>query len=250
MPAAGCGIASAMRTTSLAALLPACILAACVLAAHSPAVHAAPPPADPDRLACAPAIEAAERAARTAPGLLAAIGVVESGRRDPRTGARRPWPWTVNAEGAGTYYPSKAAAVAAVQALQARGVQSMDVGCMQVNLLHHPAAFRSLEQAFDPQANAAYAARFLNSLHGRTGAWPAAAAAYHSFTPERGAQYARLIAAVWAGAPVPVTPGPPGAGGAPGAEIVSFPDGGQLRIFREAAALGRTGRVLGYLSGP
>ncbi len=238
-----------MRTALPAALLSA-LLAACALAAHSLPARAALPPADPDRLACAPAIEAAERAARTAPGLLAAIGVVESGRRDPRTGARRPWPWTVNAEGAGTYYPSKAAAVAAVQALQARGVQSMDVGCMQVNLLHHPAAFRSLEQAFDPQANAAYAARFLNSLHGRTGAWPAAAAAYHSFTPERGAQYARLIAAVWAGAPVPVTPGPPGAGGAPGAEVVSFPDGGQLRIFREATVPGRTGRVLGYLSGP
>jgi hypothetical protein len=242
-----------MRTALPAALPPAplaVLLAACILAAHSAPVRAAPPPADPDRLACAPAIGAAERAAHTAPGLLAAIGVVESGRRDPRTGARRPWPWTVNAEGAGTYYPTKAAAIAAVQALQARGVASMDVGCMQVNLLHHPAAFRSLEQAFDPQANAAYAARFLNSLRGRTGAWPAAAAAYHSFTPERGAQYAKLIAAVWAGAPVPVTPGPPGAGGAPGAEIVSFPDGGQLRIFREAAAPGRTGRVLGYLSGP
>ena len=44
----------------------------------------------------------------------------------------------MNAEGVGTYYPSKAAAIAAVEALQARGVQSADVGCMQVNLLHHP----------------------------------------------------------------------------------------------------------------
>ena len=211
---------------------------------------AAPPPPDPDRMACGGAIEAAERAARTAPGLLAAIGAVESGRTDPRTGARRPWPWTVNAEGVGTYYPTKAAAVAAVQALQARGVASMDVGCMQVNLFHHPTAFQTLDQAFDPRANAAYAARFLTSLRARTGDWTAAAAAYHSFTPELGAQYARLIAAVWSGAPVPVTPGPPGPGGAPGAEVVRFPDGGQLRIFRDAALPGRPGRVLGYLSGP
>ncbi len=246
-----------MRIASLACLLaravpacvaPACVVLACAVLAGIPPARAAGP--DPDRAACSAAIAAAERAARTAPGLLAAIGAVESGRRDPRTGARLPWPWTVNAEGAGTYYPTKAAAIAAVQALQARGVQSADVGCMQVNLLHHPTAFRSLEDAFDPRVNAAYAARFLTSLFARTGTWPTAAAAYHSFTPERGAQYARLIAAVWSGAPVPVTAGPPGPGGAPGAEVVSFPDGGQLRIFREAAVPGRTGRVLGYLSGP
>jgi hypothetical protein len=229
------GHTGVMRTT-----FPAGIFGA-VLALHG--AVAAPAP-EPDRVACGTAIEAAERAARTAPGLLAAIGVVESGRTDPRTGTRRPWPWTINAEGAGTYFPSKAAAITAVQALQARGVQSVDVGCMQVNLMHHPQAFRSLEDAFDPRINAAYAARFLNSLHARTADWPAAAAAYHSFTPERGAQYARLIAAVWSGAPVPVS------SGAGGAEVVSFPDGGQLRIFREAAGPGRGGRVLGYLSGP
>ncbi len=232
--AAGCGArhTGMMRTKFLAGILGA------VLAFHRAA--AAP---EPDRAACATAIEAAERTAGTAPGLLAAISVVESGRPDPRTGARRPWPWTINAEGVGTYFPSKAAAIAAVQALQTRGVQSVDVGCMQVNLMHHPQAFRSLEDAFDPRINAAYAARFLNSLHARTAGWPAAAAAYHSFTPERGAQYARLIAAVWSGAPVPVSP-------AGGAEVVSFPGGGQLRIFREAAAPGQPGRILGYLSGP
>jgi len=235
--AAGWG---ARHTGVMRTMFPAALLTA-VLASHG--AIAAPAP-DPDRAACGAAIEAAERTARTAPGLLAAIGVVESGRTDPRTGARRPWPWTINAEGAGTYFPSKAAAITAVQALQARGVQSVDVGCMQVNLMHHPLAFRSLEDAFDPRINAVYAARFLNSLHARTADWPAAAAAYHSFTPERGAQYARLIAAVWSGAPVPVSPA------AGGAEVVSFPDGGQLRIFREAAAPGRPGRILGYLSGP
>ncbi len=219
--------------------IPAGLLA--VLAGTAP-VQAAPRPVDHG--ACGPAIAAAEGAAHTAPGLLAAIGLVESGRTDHRTGARQPWPWTVTAEGAGTYYPGKAEAILAVQALQARGVASIDVGCMQVNLMYHPAAFRTLDEAFDPGPNAAYAARFLSSLHARTGAWPAAAAAYHSFTPERGAQYGKLIANVWAGVPVPVTASPGGA------EVVSFPDGGQLRIFRDAAAPGRTGRVLGYLSGP
>ena len=42
-------------------------------------------------------------------------------------------------------------AVAAVQALQARGVRSIDVGCLQVNLMYHPIAFASLDDAFDPR---------------------------------------------------------------------------------------------------
>jgi len=157
-----------MRSAILAGVLAALAGAARLQAAPRPMDHGS----------CGPAIAAAETAAHTAPGLLAAIGLVESGRIDHRTSVRQPWPWTVNAEGAGTYYPGKAEAILAVQALQARGVASIDVGCMQVNLMYHPVAFRTLDEAFDPVPNAAYAARFLSSLHTRTGAWPAAAAAY------------------------------------------------------------------------
>ena len=96
--------------------------------------------------------------------LLAAISRVESGRRDPATGAVHPWPWSVNAEGQGASYDTKAEAVAAVRAMQANGVRSIDVGCGQINLMYHPDAFPSLELAFDPQANAAYAAKFLKEL--------------------------------------------------------------------------------------
>ena len=92
-------------------------LLACLVALPAwAAPRGMPPPA------CEAAIAAAELRAHTAPGLLAAIGLVESGRSDPRTGQRRPWPWTVTAEGVGTYYASKAEAIEAVQALQARGV--------------------------------------------------------------------------------------------------------------------------------
>ncbi len=211
-------------------------LAAPLLAAMP--AWAAPPLTNP--AACEPAIAAAERTAHTAPGLLTAIGLVESGRREPHTGLRRPWPWTVTAEGVGTYYASKTEAIAAVEALQARGVASIDVGCMQVNLMYHPTAFNSLDQAFEPGANAAYAARFLNSLFAKVRDWPAAAAAYHSFSPGPNAQYAKLIAAVWGGAPVPVVQT------SSGQEVVVFPGGGQMRIFREASAGGR-GRVVGFL---
>lgn len=208
----------------------------------SPGLLVSPAFAAPAPLPCGAAILAAEAARHTAPGLLAAIALVESGRMDPQTRRRAPWPWTVTAEGVGTFYPGKREAIGAVQTLQARGVRSIDVGCMQVNLLHHGSAFHDLDEAFDPAANAAYASRFLNGLFARLGTWPKAAAAYHSMTPELGAQYGRLVAAVWDGGTVPVVDGPGGI------EIVRFPGGGQMRIMRDAT--GGAGRVSGYLSGP
>jgi Transglycosylase SLT domain len=154
-------------------------------------------PAISQGLLCRMAIAAAEHGSAIPAHLLAAIGRVESGRRDPATGASHPWPWTVNAEGQGFFYDTKAQAVAAVRAMQERGVQSIDVGCMQVNLMHHPAAFASLDVAFEPQVNAAYAARFLKELYGQTGDWTKAAALYHSATPDLGADYQRKVLAVW-----------------------------------------------------
>ena len=148
-------------------------------------------------LLCRSAIAATERTSPIPEHLLAAIGRVESGRRDPETGRSNPWPWTINVEGQGYFYETKAQAVAAARALQARGVRSFDVGCMQVNLMHHPAAFATLEQAFDPQANTAYAARFLRELFGQTRNWEKAAAFYHSQTPELGSDYQRRVMAVW-----------------------------------------------------
>jgi phytoene dehydrogenase-like protein len=76
-------------------------------------------------------------------------------------------------------------------------MRSIDVGCMQVNLMHHPDAFANLDLAFDPQVNAAYAARFLKELFAQTGDWTKAAALYHSATPELGAEYQRKVLAVW-----------------------------------------------------
>ena len=138
-----------------------------------------------------------ERATGVPDRLLQAISVVESGRRD---GAGRvdAWPWTINVEGVGEVYDTKLEAIAAVNAHRARGARSIDVGCMQVNLMHHGDAFASLEEAFDPAANARYAARFLQQLLGQTGSWPRAVAGYHSLTPDIGAEYARKVLAVWA----------------------------------------------------
>ena len=152
--------------------------------------------ADPG-IACRRAVAAAGRAAGVPDHLMSAIARVESGRR-AADGKINPWPWSINAEGVDHVYETREAALAGVKALQAQGVRSIDVGCMQVNLLYHPAAFATLEQGFDPAANAAYAARFLMQLFQQTGSWPKAVANYHSASPELGDPYQRKVMAVLA----------------------------------------------------
>jgi hypothetical protein len=151
-------------------------------------------PLDPG-MQCRAAIRAAERAANIPSQLMAAIARVESGRRGP-DGTVNPWPWSINAEGTDHVYDSMAEAIAGVRALQAQGVRSIDVGCMQVNLMYHPDAFATLEQGFDPVANANYAAKFLKELYATTGNWERATAWYHSAEPERGGNYERMVAGV------------------------------------------------------
>lgn len=129
--------------------------------------------------------------------LLAAIASTESGRYHHALGLNLPWPWTINVEGKGYFFDTKQEAVNAVQKLHARGVQSIDVGCMQVNLYHHPNAFANLDQAFDPAYNVAYAAQFLTRNFHDEGTWRKATADYHSKTPMYGDQYARLVFSVW-----------------------------------------------------
>jgi hypothetical protein len=150
----------------------------------------------PSRM-CEAAIASAEYADRLPAHLLGAIARVESGRPDPRTGRLAPWPWTINAEGIGAFFPTKAEAIAAVQRLQGRGVRSIDVGCLQINLMFHPNAFASLDEAFEPRANALYAAHFLDELRAGTHDWLQAIADYHSQTPVLGKNYRDRVVALW-----------------------------------------------------
>jgi hypothetical protein len=157
----------------------------------APAVPQSPP------AMCEAAIAGAETDTRLPARVLTAISLRESGRIDPDSGRVRPWPWTINFEGAGHFYASKEEAIAAVQAIQASGGQSIDVGCMQVNLMHHPDAFATLDEAFDPKHNANYAGRFLTALFGALGDWGTAIAAYHSRTPGIGEPYRDQVVATW-----------------------------------------------------
>ena len=175
----------------LAVLLPVRLLAMTIIV---PTVDLSPAAATPggDGV-CLAAASASERDRALPPDLLGAIGRVESGRWDPAAHGVVPWPWTVNAAGSGHMFASAQQAVAYVTWLQAQGVRSIDVGCFQVNLLYHPDAFASLDQAFDPAANAAYAGDFLGQLHRRSGSWEQAVGDYHSRLPEQGEPYRRRV---------------------------------------------------------
>lgn len=129
--------------------------------------------------------------------LLSAIGKVESGRWNAEVGAIFAWPWTLTAGGRGYYLPSKDAAIQRARALQAQGVRNIDVGCMQVNLHYHPDAFDTLDQAFDPAQNVAYAARFLLRLRQEVRSWTVAIGRYHSATPGLSGLYRLKVFRAW-----------------------------------------------------
>lgn len=130
-------------------------------------------------------------------GLLGAIGKVESGRWDPALGRVVPSPWAIDAGGQPYLSDNKASALQVTHALQESGMRNIDVGCFQINLQSHPAAFTDLAQAFDPAANAQYAARFLALLRARLGNWQDAVAAYHSATPALGVPYQQAVYSNW-----------------------------------------------------
>jgi hypothetical protein len=189
------GVMAMRRTAWVVAA--AALVSALVSAGAGPAAAALPGGAA-DHL-CADQTGRFEQAYGIPPQLLDAISKVESGRWDDVRRATVAWPWTVTAEGNGKYFPSKAEAIAEVRRLKAAGVHNIDVGCMQVNLQYHPDAFASLDEAFDPPSNIAYAARFLKGLYGATNHWPTAAAYYHSQTPSLAAAYRERLMKVWQG---------------------------------------------------
>jgi hypothetical protein len=175
---------------------------------------------------CLAAIDIAQHHYGTPLGLLAVMAKVESGRPDAN-GALEPWPWTVDADGTGILFPTKQAAIAWTRnALATNAATYVDVGCLQVDLRMHPHAFRTLDDAFDPAANADYGAHFLRVLHDRAahGNWFTAIGLYHSSTPEMADIYRMQVAAVAAGSPMPPA--------SPGRHVVrlNLVGGGVLRI--------------------
>jgi len=167
------------------------------LLAAMPLLLSSPAQALDDSQVCGAETVRQERLQGIPDRLLHAISLVESGRWDAERRETLAWPWTVMAEGEGRFLPTKAAAIAEVKKLQARGVRNIDVGCMQVNLLAHPDAFASLDEAFEPATNVAYAARFLVGLYNSAQNWATAGAYYHSQTPSEAAPYKAKLVSTW-----------------------------------------------------
>jgi hypothetical protein len=176
------------------ALALAAVLASAGTASAAP-VDAAPS-TDPSAL-CDAAIVAGARRGGVPVEVLHAVALTETGQH--RDGAFRAWPWAINREGKGYWFQTRDEAIAFARKSLAEGRTSFDVGCVQINYRWHGHAFPSLEDMFDPQWTATYAAQFLRTLHDERGDWSAAAGAYHSLSPQFATPYRARFDKVLAG---------------------------------------------------
>lgn len=162
----------------------------CVIAAPQATLaaklRAAPHPDQVSKMCDAAAVRASAESGVPI-DVLRAITRTETGRNG--SSGLAPWPWTVNMEGTGKWFDTEDEARRYVRAHFQRGARSFDVGCFQINYKWHNQAFETIEEMFDPLANARYAARFLSELHSEFGSWTRAAGAFHSRTPKYADRY-------------------------------------------------------------
>lgn len=147
----------------------------------------------PDNAICDPAAEYAAQNSNVPLELLMAISRVETGRI--LEGKTQPWPWAVNQAGQGYWFDDADQAIDFANALLAKGEDNFDAGCFQINLRWHGENFDSLEDMFNPETNATYAAQFLTELFQSEGGWPQAVAAYHSRSPDQAQAYLTKVEA-------------------------------------------------------
>ncbi|SMX47392.1 transglycosylase SLT domain-containing protein [Actibacterium lipolyticum] len=171
--------------------------------------------ADPSVL-CDHAAQKASEAMGVPISVLKAISLTETGRK--RGGEMRPWPWTVNMEGKGVWFDDPDSAKAYVYKHYKTGARSFDVGCFQLNYRWHGQNFSSIDEMFQPEPNALYAAQFLSDLYKEMGNWSAAAGAYHSRTKKYATRYRKRFDVFRAAfihqdgtTPAPVPAAPPSA---------------------------------------
>lgn len=148
----------------------------------------------------------AERRHGLPAGLLRAVGTVESGRWNAQARAVLPSPFAVNAAGESRFFATAVEAASFVAERRRQGVRLIDVGCFQIDLFYHPGAFQRVEDAFDPAANAEYAAAFLARLHAATHDWARAVADYHSAHAGLGHPYAAAVLGAWGHPAAPALP--------------------------------------------
>ncbi len=164
--------------------------------AADPAAAPAPVQGDPAEL-CERAIVNGARRGGVPVEVLHAVALTETGKK--QDGRLRAWPWAINREGKGYWFDSYEEALAFARQSLAEGRTSFDVGCVQINYRWHGHAFPSLEDMFNPEFTATYAAQFLRTLYEERHDWTAAAGAYHSLTPEKAQQYSARFRTLLAG---------------------------------------------------
>ena len=125
--------------------------------------------------------------------LLQTISSVETGLWDYNKEKFVSWPWTINVNGKGKHFKTKDEAVDEVKRLQAKGIKNIDVGCMQISLKYHANAFETIEDAFEPEKNVEYSAKFLKKLYAKRKDWQKAAMDYHSKIPSKGLKYKKKL---------------------------------------------------------
>jgi hypothetical protein len=191
--------------------------------------------------------------------VLHAISLTETGR--PLAGRLRPWPWAINREGRGHWFATREEALAFARASVAARRPSFDVGCFQINYRYHGMNFASVEEMFDPDVGAIYAAQFLRSFY--RGNWSVAAGSYHSQTPARAsvyrARFDRILAGLGGGPAIAIAEAPDAPTAEPakprksrtrlsrGPKIITIPK--KAPAPTEEAALG-DGRAVLATSGP
>jgi soluble lytic murein transglycosylase-like protein len=107
-------------------------------------------------------------------GVLYAVGLTESGRKESLQ------PHAMNIEGTAYFATSVADGLRRFAEAKLAGARLIDIGCMQINEYFHGDRFPSVEAMFDPRANVDYGARFLKTLRAQEGSWTLAVARYHA----------------------------------------------------------------------
>ncbi|MCH2546694.1 MAG: lytic transglycosylase domain-containing protein [Alphaproteobacteria bacterium] len=176
-----------------------CTMLLCLVFAPAALAYNSDAALERDGKLCTHQVTRSERKYGIPSRLLGAMAATETGRMHKGLGVRIPWPWTLNVEGKPYFFDSKTEAVAAVAKFQSQGIRSIDVGCMQINLRHHPDAFANLSEALEPKFNVTYAARFLRGHYDDTNSWKMAVGRYHSRTPAHATRYIAAVYGQWYG---------------------------------------------------
>ena len=91
----------------------------------------------------------------------------------------RPWPWTLNIQGAPRYLESKQAAYIEFQNAK-KYTSNIDVGLMQINYRWNRNHFSSDFEMLDPYTSIRVAAKIIKKYHSQSNDWWDAVGRYHS----------------------------------------------------------------------